>query len=739
MLVVFLATLSLFAVAPAQAQQQDPVTNLVATSGVGKLTVTWTNPSGSTSASHVNFVRWREQGTSSWSTSTGLTLRTSYEITSLMNGTTYEVEVRVRSGAISPFTFSNWVSTTGTTTLTVSLSAAPNPVTEGSPVTVTATLSAALTRDLSIPVTLTAGTAEPDDYGTLTSISISSGQTSGTGTITTAQDTDTDNETFTVSLGTPPSGVTAGTPGSVVITIRDDDVSYPPPALRELSLFASDKGRFASRGNYVDLEPTFHEDTLNYTVRVDDWVGYIRVGAEARDSNPEDPTKVFINGKLKVPFGTSRPQAPDPSTSYSIWVQLKDVTPIEIVVRNPLGESRTYTVRVLRGNAEVSPAQTPPAQTPPEQTPPEQTPTTGGGSGSPSGGGGGGPAQSSDASLGTLEIQEASLDFDPDTNTYTLDAYGETSLTLTPTASDSGARITVDGETVRSGMPHTVTLDDDGVTVIEIVVTAEDGSTRTYTLTVVSSCPGEEKKILEMFYDSTQGDMWEQSGGWNTEDDLGDWHGVITDEDGTVISLRLEDNGLSGDIPSALLCFEELSGLLELALWDNEDLPGEVPDDLVPAVERAVLRDVAEAEALNLNPGWFDDYEVEDLFDFHDWHEGVMTDERGRVTELDFTGEGITGEIPGSVFELKRLMLIKMGCEVTLEVEAPGRVSVMMAEGCEEIPDETPDETPTSGDGGCALSPEGSSAFSLFLLTLFVFAAMGRRRVLISRLPGNKR
>ncbi len=331
-------------------------------------------------------------------------------------------------------------------------------------------------------------------------------------------------------------------------------------------------------------------------------------------------------------------------------------------------------------DAGTPPAQTPPAQTPPDQTPPARTPTTGGGSGSPSGGGrggGGGPAQSSDASLDTLEIGENSLDPDPDTGTYTRDAYGEESITLTPTASDRGARITVNGERVRSGRPHTVTLEDDGVTVIEIVVTAEDGTTRrTYTLTVMS-CPGEERKILEIFYHSTKGEMWEQSGGWNTEDDLNNWHGVRTDEDGNVRSLHLEENGLSGKTPRELVCFSELK---ELALWDNE-LSEEVPDELARAVERAVLRDVA--EALNLNPGWFDDYE--DPFNFSDWHEGVTTDEDGRVTELDFTGEDIKGEIPGSVFELRRLRVIERECGVTLEVEAPGRVSVTpLPEGCSD-------------------------------------------------------
>ena len=112
---------------------------------------------------------------------------------------------------------------------TVSLSATPATVAEGSPVTVRATLSAALASNVSIPVTVTPGTAEPGDIGTLSSITINSGQTSGTGTITTAQDTDTDNETFTVALGALPSGVTAGSPASVTVTIRDDDAPATTP------------------------------------------------------------------------------------------------------------------------------------------------------------------------------------------------------------------------------------------------------------------------------------------------------------------------------------------------------------------------------------------------------------------------------------------------------------------------------------------------------------------------------
>ena len=200
-------------------------------------------------------------------------------------------------------------------------------------------------------------------------------------------------------------------------------------------------------------------------------------------------------------------------------------------------------------------------------------------------------------------------------------------------------------------------------------------------------CGESDREYLERFYEASGGDAWHRNENWNSQEPLGEWFRVETDEDGEVISLRLEENNLSGDMPTEeLLCLNENTELKELALWDNEDLLGEVPEDLALAVERAALRAIA--EMLDLNSEWFEDYE--DPFNFEDWYERVTTDDDGRVTELE-----LPGEIPESIrsqFKKRR--------EITI----------------------------TTSDGGCALSPEGSSAFSLFLLTLVVFAVLGRRR-----------
>ena len=104
----------------------------------------------------------------------------------------------------------------------VTLAATPNPVAEGSPVTVTATLAKALAEDVTIPLAVTGGTSEDGDHGTLASVTVPAGGTSATGTITTGNDTDGDDETFTVALGSLPSGLAAGTESSVEVTITDD-------------------------------------------------------------------------------------------------------------------------------------------------------------------------------------------------------------------------------------------------------------------------------------------------------------------------------------------------------------------------------------------------------------------------------------------------------------------------------------------------------------------------------------
>ena len=111
------------------------------------------------------------------------------------------------------------------TRTTVSVSVSRAWVDEGVPVTVTVTLTSALEQQVTIPLTLTDGTAEPSDHGRLESLAIPAGDTSASGVIPTVRDADTQDETFTVALGTPPPPLQKGRPESVLVTILDED--YP--------------------------------------------------------------------------------------------------------------------------------------------------------------------------------------------------------------------------------------------------------------------------------------------------------------------------------------------------------------------------------------------------------------------------------------------------------------------------------------------------------------------------------
>ena len=187
------------------------------------------------------------------------------------------------------------------TTPAVSLSASPNPVDEGEAVMVTARLSSALGSAVTIPLSLSNGTAEDGDYGSLASITINSGATSGTGRISTNEDTDTDDETFTAALGNLPSSVAAGSPSSVEVTITDDD-SNPTVTTPAVTLSASPETE--EEGGAVTVTATASE-----TVRANTEVKLVRDGASTasdEDFSFDAPQMGVITTWTARPTGPSR-------------------------------------------------------------------------------------------------------------------------------------------------------------------------------------------------------------------------------------------------------------------------------------------------------------------------------------------------------------------------------------------------------------------------------------------------
>ena len=472
----------------------------------------------------------------------------------------------------------------------------PNPVPEGRSFSVTVQLSDRPQDTVRIPVILSRGTLEDRDldiinqdpyWQTLTYDFYvhSSGPVWELKNIYASRDSDTEDERFTVAIDTAnlPSGVRAGSPTSVTVTIKDLDLDEPPRPAVSLQVLPNPVAEGSSVSVTAIVHPSLgHAVTIPLTVT--------RGTSEAGDHG----TLAGITVPANACCGTgSITTTADTDTEDETFTVALGTLPDSLRA----GSRSSVEVTISENRGGTNPG--------------------GGGGGFGGGGGGGGPS--------------------PPTGG------GEH-----PPGSD--------GEPPRED---------------------EEPST---------SCPQEDREILRSFYEMTDGENWDEKEYWNSEEPLGEWYGVDT-EDGSVVSLRLSDNGLSGDMPrEELRCLTEL---VELALWGNDDLTGEVPEELALAVERAALREIAEMN--NINPQWFEDYG--DPYDFEDWHEGVTMDDDGRVIELDLTEEGVIGEIPESVSELRRLRDIMR----------------------------------TTSSGGCALSPEDSSAFGLFLLTLLVFAALGRR------------
>ncbi len=227
---------------------------------------------------------------------------------------------------------------------TLTLSASPNPVEEGQPVTITATIkkarSKAVTVWLDYPNALTTDTAsDPNDYTPLTSITIKANKKEGTGKIQTHGDDRVENhETFTVAIdGTQlPSGLTIGDLSSVKVTIIDND----GPTVR----FDSSTGSVDEDGGThhvaVSISPAPESDiTLNYIT-----LNYNTLGGSATEN-----TDYSITGSGAVSVAAS-------ATSVNIPVVIIDdnldedaetvILTLENGTRYNLGTPKKHTLTI---------------------------------------------------------------------------------------------------------------------------------------------------------------------------------------------------------------------------------------------------------------------------------------------------------------------------------------------------------------------------------------------------------
>ncbi len=139
-----------------------------------------------------------------------------------------------------------------------------------------------------------------------------------------------------------------------------------------------------------------------------------------------------------------------------------------------------------------------------------------------------------------------------------------------------------------------------------------------------------DRAALEALYDATGGADWTDSTSWKTDAPLSEWFGVTTSDDGRVVGLQLDSNGLTGRIP------DELAGLHHLRwLWlQRNELSGPIPPR---------LGELSRLGALVL---------------FRNSLTGPIPDELGSLVNLEYLQVGnndLTGMIPPELGNLPRL------------------------------------------------------------------------------------
>ena len=150
-------------------------------------------------------------------------------ISGLVPGTEYQIQLRATNNeGNSDWSNSRTASTSGVLPVTVTFEQMTSSVTEGGTVTVKVILSADPERTVTIPIEPAhQGGATTSDYSLdATAVAISSGNMEGTVVFSATQDRiDDGGESVTLSFGTLPAGVTAGSPDEMTVSITDNDTA----------------------------------------------------------------------------------------------------------------------------------------------------------------------------------------------------------------------------------------------------------------------------------------------------------------------------------------------------------------------------------------------------------------------------------------------------------------------------------------------------------------------------------
>ncbi|MXX41058.1 MAG: fibronectin type III domain-containing protein, partial [Gemmatimonadetes bacterium] len=214
---------------------------LTASEGDGQVALNWTaadaNGSAITRYEMQSRVAASGHGWPGWSAVSGGSAARDTTITGLTNDTEYEFAVRAVNGVGTGAAAAQKATPqAAATTIAVSFGAAAYQATEGGEaVAVSVGLSPSPLQTVRIPVMVSADAGtEAGDYtvaglsGGTVWLSFAADASSQSFAMTANEDADIDDETVSLSFGTLPVGVVAGTPRQATVTLRDEDADTVP-------------------------------------------------------------------------------------------------------------------------------------------------------------------------------------------------------------------------------------------------------------------------------------------------------------------------------------------------------------------------------------------------------------------------------------------------------------------------------------------------------------------------------
>ncbi|WP_428275017.1 leucine-rich repeat domain-containing protein [Candidatus Palauibacter sp.] len=184
----------------------------------------------------------------------------------------------------------------------------------------------------------------------------------------------------------------------------------------------------------------------------------------------------------------------------------------------------------------------------------------------------------------------------------------------------------------------------------------------------------EERSDLMTLYEAMGGESWTESANWGTAAPLDRWYGIAVDDStGRVISINLNRNNLSGEVPTEIQYFPHLRTLR----LDYNQLEGEIPAEIGLLTELRRMDIDGNNFTGSIPPEFGNLVNIEELWMGGNQMSGPIPPELGNLASLEILHlyeAGFDGTIPEEFGKLTNLEVLRIA-DTKLEGGLPGSLA----------------------------------------------------------------